>query len=177
VPVVCMGRVGGRRERERGTGGGGGGVAFPLDNLLVPVFIPCPHRVSSTLLLVLRFVDVLTLRHNHTPCPPRRFVEVCHRLNTGAATATKAWTLWQRSSQYLCKDDLGDLAPWFACVLYIAGASGLPLLASSFVLCLRSAPATRVVAPKRRTDPSPDRTTIFLWPIGRRVGSRVTVPN
>jgi hypothetical protein len=40
-----------------------------------------------------------------------------------SAIATKAWTLWQRSSQFLCKDDLGDLAPWFACVLHVAGES------------------------------------------------------
>lgn len=49
-----------------------------------------------------------------------RFNDVCQRLNTSPETAARAWALWLKSSQYLCKDDLGELAPWFACVLYIA---------------------------------------------------------
>ena len=52
-----------------------------------------------------------------------RFNELCARLNAGPETAARAWALWQRSSQYLCKADLGDFSPWFACVLYIAGES------------------------------------------------------
>ena len=51
-----------------------------------------------------------------------RFDELCARLGTGPETADRAWSLWLRSSRYLCADDLGDLSPWFACVLYIAGS-------------------------------------------------------
>ena len=47
----------------------------------------------------------------------------CCRNPQGNDAATRAWALWTRSLQYLCKSDLGDLGPWFACVLYIAGAS------------------------------------------------------
>lgn len=47
-------------------------------------------------------------------------------MNASPDTAARAWELWLKSSQYLCKDDLGNLAPWFACVIYIAGMSLCP---------------------------------------------------
>jgi hypothetical protein len=99
-----------------------------------------------------------------------RFNELCARLNAGPETAARAWALWQRSSQYLCKADLGDFSPWFACVLYIAGESqpqpqplqffltsrpvlALPDLISARSSCLlagvaaATVPATRVLGP------------------------------
>jgi len=51
----------------------------------------------------------------------QRFRELSLALNLDKQTMARGWALWQLSSEYLCKDDLGALSPWFACVIYVAG--------------------------------------------------------
>eukprot|EP00039_Didymoeca_costata_P005901 m.85760 g.85760 ORF g.85760 m.85760 type:complete len:1008 (+) comp13022_c0_seq6:412-3435(+) len=57
---------------------------------------------------------------SNTPRLRKDFDELAARLNLGPETVDTAWGMWERSSQYLCKEDLGDLAPWFACIIYCA---------------------------------------------------------
>ena len=92
------------------------------------------HARTHALALTTRHSSVFSVP-SHPLSPHPSFNEVCQRLNASPDTAARAWALWLKSSQYLCKDDLGDLAPWFACVLYIAGMSLCPSFIQKTTCC------------------------------------------